>query len=55
MVKDDLPQAEIGIFGGSGFYDLFENNFQVVKIDTRWGLSSIHFLRRRRPAMSRSC
>ncbi|MCC6102377.1 MAG: S-methyl-5'-thioadenosine phosphorylase [Olegusella sp.] len=37
MVKDDLPQAEIGIFGGSGFYDLFENNFQVVNIDTRWG------------------
>lgn len=33
----DLPQAEIGIFGGSGFYSLFEGDAQEVSIDTKWG------------------
>ncbi|MGI6221510.1 MAG: S-methyl-5'-thioadenosine phosphorylase [Coriobacteriales bacterium] len=33
----DIPQAEIGIFGGSGFYSLLEEGAQEVKIDTPYG------------------
>ncbi|MCI1666047.1 MAG: S-methyl-5'-thioadenosine phosphorylase [Atopobiaceae bacterium] len=36
----DLPQAEIGIFGGSGFYELFDEGAQEVRIDTKWGAPS---------------
>ena len=35
-----LPQAEIGIFGGSGFYSLFEGDYEEVSIDTKWGQPS---------------
>lgn len=35
----DLPQADIGIFGGSGFYEFLENP-QVVQIDTPYGHTS---------------
>ena len=36
----ELPQAEIGIFGGSGFYSLFEGDCEEVSLDTRWGQPS---------------
>ena len=36
----ELPQAEIGIFGGSGFYSLFEGDYEEVSLDTRWGQPS---------------
>jgi len=36
----ELPQAEIGIFGGSGFYSLFEGDVQEVSLDTKWGQPS---------------
>ncbi len=39
MAKE-LPQAEIGIFGGSGFYSLFEGDYEEVSIDTVWGQPS---------------
>ena len=35
-----LPKAEIGIFGGSGFYSLFEGDYEEVFIDTKWGQPS---------------
>ncbi|MCH3967303.1 MAG: S-methyl-5'-thioadenosine phosphorylase [Atopobiaceae bacterium] len=37
---DGLPQAEIGIFGGSGFYELFEGDAEEVSLDTKWGRPS---------------
>jgi 5'-methylthioadenosine phosphorylase len=36
----ELPQAEIGIFGGSGFYSLFEGDYEEVSLDTIWGQPS---------------
>jgi 5'-methylthioadenosine phosphorylase len=39
-MADELPQAEIGIFGGSGFYELFEDDAEEVSLDTRWGRPS---------------
>lgn len=36
----DIPQAEIGIFGGSGFYSLLEENAQEAAIDTPYGKPS---------------
>lgn len=36
----ELPRAEIGIFGGSGFYSLFEGDYEEVSIDTKWGAPS---------------
>ena len=36
----DLPKAEIGIFGGSGFYSLFEGDAEEVLIDTKYGQPS---------------
>jgi 5'-methylthioadenosine phosphorylase len=34
-----LPQAEIGVFGGSGLYSLLENPIEV-KVETRYGVPS---------------
>ena len=39
-MAEGFPQAAIGIFGGSGFYDLFEGNAEEVSLDTRWGQPS---------------
>ena len=35
----DYPQAEIGVFGGSGFYSLLENPVEM-KVDTPYGAPS---------------
>jgi len=34
-----LPRADIGVFGGSGFYD-FLDEVELVEIDTPWGAPS---------------
>ena len=39
QTSQDLPQADIGIFGGSGFYEFLENP-QRVQIDTPYGHTS---------------
>jgi 5'-methylthioadenosine phosphorylase len=31
------PRAEIGVFGGSGFYSLFDDGAQTVEVDTPYG------------------
>ncbi|MDJ1121609.1 MTAP family purine nucleoside phosphorylase [Olsenella sp. YH-ols2217] len=36
----ELPQAEVGIFGGSGFYELFEGECEEVLLDTVYGRPS---------------
>lgn len=39
-MAQELAQAEIGIFGGSGFYSLFEGDYEEVLLDTRFGRPS---------------
>lgn len=39
-MANELPQAEIGVFGGSGFYSLFEGDYEEVLLDTRFGRPS---------------
>ncbi len=39
-MAQNLPQAEIGIFGGSGFYSLFDGDYEEVLLDTRFGRPS---------------
>ena len=37
--KEKIPRAEIGVFGGSGFYDLIENA-KEIEIETPFGKPS---------------
>ncbi len=42
MAEQEKPRADIGVFGGSGFYGLL-NNVREVKIDTPYGAPSDNF------------
>ena len=35
----DLPRAQVGVFGGSGFYSFLEN-VREVKVETPYGAPS---------------
>lgn len=35
--RPDLPRIDVGLFGGSGFYELFDDRAERVRIDTPYG------------------
>ena len=39
MIFDDAPQIDVGVFGGSGFYDLLESA-EEYKLYTPYGSPS---------------
>ena len=44
-----MPQAEVGVFGGSGFYS-FLDDVEEVEVETPFGAPSASFTRRPRAA-----